>query len=213
MGQQYSQPKPGAKLQVICAGLPRTGTASLSAALEVLLDGPVYHCGTQVFNGPERDIQTALEILHYWPPRDKVRHAENLRLLDSLVGQGYVAVADSPAAGLVPELLELYPEARVLCTTRGVEAWEKSMEGWLALYGETEPPTRKSYHRHVEWMREVVPPGQLFFVDVKDGWDPLCRALSLPVPEGVPFPHINDGKAIEDFLQVLATHSFHIEMV
>jgi hypothetical protein len=48
MGQKVSVPKAGAEIQVIGAGLPRTGTASFSAALEILLDGPTYHGGTQI---------------------------------------------------------------------------------------------------------------------------------------------------------------------
>lgn len=58
MGQHCFQPRPGTKLQVIGAGLPRTGTASISRALEILLDGPVYHGATQVLLGPEKDIKT-----------------------------------------------------------------------------------------------------------------------------------------------------------
>lgn len=232
MGQQYSQPKPGAKPVVICAGLPRTGTASISAALEILLDGPVYHGGTQVFLGEPWEIQTATRLLRQWPPKDDTTAAQNLQLLDRLVGRGYVAIADMPGAGLVPELLQLYPDAKVVVTTRDVEKWEVSMQTvssastmwflrvvlfplptmrhlvgyidalrpqWLTLYGETEPPTRKSYDRHVEWMKEVVPKERLFFVDVKDGWGPLCAALDRPVPKGVEYPHINDGKAIDEF--------------
>lgn len=38
------------QVEVICAGLPRTGTLSLAIALEKLLDGPVMHGGTHTFN-------------------------------------------------------------------------------------------------------------------------------------------------------------------
>jgi hypothetical protein len=43
-----------------------------------------------------------------------------------------------------------------------------------------------------------VPADQLVFLDVKDGWVPLCEALDLPVPKDVPFPRINDSEAIEE---------------
>ena len=42
------------ELAVIGAGLPRTGTLSVRAALELLLDGPCYH-GTTPFTGREGD--------------------------------------------------------------------------------------------------------------------------------------------------------------
>lgn len=234
MGQHYSHPKPGVKPLVICAGLPRTGTASICAALEILLNGPVYHGGTQIFLGQPWEIQTATRLVNQWPASDDdpIRRDDQLALLDRLVGRGYVAVADSPGAGLVPELQALYPDAKVVVTTRDVERWEASMRTvssastmwflrvvlfplptmrhfvpyinalrrqWLVLYGETEPPTRKTYYRHIDWMREVVPEDKLFFVDVKDGWGPLCEALGVPVPEDIEFPNINDGKSIEDF--------------
>jgi hypothetical protein len=47
---------------------------------------------------------------------------------------------------------------------------------------------------HEEHLRAVVPPGKLFWYDVKDGWEPLCKILNLPIPD-VPFPHNNDKKS------------------
>ncbi|KAJ3531882.1 hypothetical protein NM208_g8680 [Fusarium decemcellulare] len=70
---------------------------------------------------------------------------------------------------------------------------------WVLVYGEAEPPTSKTYHRHMEWLKENVPEDRLVFLDVKDGWEPLCKALDLPVPKDVPFPRINDSKAIDAF--------------
>lgn len=228
MGQQYSQPKPGVTPLVICAGLPRTGTASLAAALTLLLDGPVYHGGTQLFLGPPSEIQAAIQILNRWPSQSPTQ----LAAIDRLFGAGYIALADAPACALLPELLTLYPDAKVLVTTRDIEKWEASMvrvssastpwflravlwplptmrhavdylnalrRQWLALYGETEPPTRRTYERHMEWMREVVPKEKLVFVNVQDGWGPVCEALGREVPKGVEFPWVNDGKAIEEF--------------
>ena len=58
MGQQASVPKPGTQIQVIGAGLPRTGTTSFSRSLEILLNGPVYHVGTQTTLGPEVHIKS-----------------------------------------------------------------------------------------------------------------------------------------------------------
>lgn len=139
-------------------------------------------------------------------------------------------MTDAPAFGLVPELMELYPYAPVICTVRDPEAWESSMEGtanastqwflrgvllplptmrhfvsyinvladmWCERYGERVPLTRLSYERHIAWLKRIVPPDRLFFFDVKDGWEPLCRALGKDIPKDISFPRINDGKAIE----------------
>lgn len=228
MGQQASAPKPGATIQVIGAGLSRTGTASFSAALSVILDGPVYHGGTQTTKGPEVEITSWIKILRHWQTAREAEKPFAMELLERRL-DGYAAIADAPGSGLVPELLELYPNAKVICTVRDPVSWEKSMEQissvttlwflrfvllplpgmryfvdyinalrdqWEALYGETEPPTRVTYNRHIAWLKEVVPEDRLAFVDVKDGWEPLCKALGKEVP-GIPFPRINDGEAID----------------
>jgi hypothetical protein len=230
MGQQYSAPQPGAKLRVIGAGFPRTGTASFGRALEILLDGPVYHGGTQVTLGPESEVKTWIKLLSQWPPADDTNKRANLELIKGLT-EGYVAITDSPGCNLMPELLALYPDAKVICTVRDVSAWEKSMDVvrgastqrfirfvlfplpslrffvdytdglrhlWSTLYSEV-VPSRKSWYQHVAWLEENVPRDRLVFYSVKDGWGPLCRALDLPIPEGIPFPRINDGEAIESF--------------
>ena len=56
------------------------------------------------------------------------------------------------------------------------------------------------WHKHHDWLREIVPKDKLFFADVQDGWEPFCRALNVPVPD-VPFPRLNDAKAIEDLVK------------
>lgn len=37
-------------------------------------------------------------------------------------------MTDAPASGLVKELLELHPDAKVICTVRDPDAWVKSMD-------------------------------------------------------------------------------------
>ncbi|TWU73466.1 hypothetical protein ED733_005083 [Metarhizium rileyi] len=230
MGQEYSAPRANTKLQVIGAGLPRTGTSSFAAALAILLDGPVYHGGTQVLLGPEYEVKTWIRAASQWPPSTKASR-DSLKSLIASRLDGFVATTDFPAISYVPELLELYPDAKVICTVRDAESWEKSMSvvanaasirfmkilllpmpslryfpayidalkgQWYALYGKKESISRHSCKRHMEWLREVVPAERLVFIDVKNGWGPLCEALGVDVPD-VPFPRINDGEASERF--------------
>ncbi|KAK2596213.1 hypothetical protein QQS21_006361 [Conoideocrella luteorostrata] len=229
MGQEYSVPKPGSKIQVIGAGLPRTGTASFSRALEILLSGPVYHGGTQITIGPEYEIKTWMQIASQWPFRDDTTEKHNMNLIAGRL-DGFVASNDYPVLAYIPQLVKLYPDAKIICTTRDVDSWAKSMDAvakaasqwylrilllplpslryfpsycndmakvWYTLYGKDEP-TENTYHRHMEWLRDVVPKERLVFVSVQDGWEPLCKALDLPVPD-IPFPRINDSKAIDNF--------------
>ncbi|KAE8398921.1 NAD dependent epimerase/dehydratase [Aspergillus pseudonomiae] len=127
MGQQPSTPYPGTKIQVIGAGLPRTGTASFSAALNILLHRPIYHAGTQTTMGPPIEIQSWIRILRHWLSPNPQDRQLTLQLLEQRL-DGYAAITDSPGAQLVPELLELYPDAKVICTVRDPDAWAKSID-------------------------------------------------------------------------------------
>lgn len=237
MGNQPSVPKPGTKFQVIGAGLSRTGTASFSEALRILLNGPVYHGGTQATLGPEVEIRSWIDLLSHFPPKSPADKAHIMGILKKRF-DGYAAVTDAPGCGLVEELVELYPDAMVICTVRDTpEIWAKSMETvsnastmwflrfvlfpipgmryfvnyinvlrnqWLHLYGETEPVTTKTHYNHVEYLKRVVPKDKLLFFNVKEGWEPLCKALGKQVPD-VPFPRINDGEAIDRLAKKMVT--------
>ena len=47
-----------------------------------------------------------------------------------------------------------------------------------------------AYERHNADVRRRAPVERLLEWRAPDGWDPICRALGLPVPE-VPFPWTN----------------------
>ncbi|OOF93550.1 hypothetical protein ASPCADRAFT_508666 [Aspergillus carbonarius ITEM 5010] len=227
MGQNPSLPQPGTKIQVIGAGLSRTGTASFSAALTILLDGPVYHGGTQITIGPPEEITSWITIIKNVLTEKSEDRQKALSLMEHRL-DGYAAITDAPGSQLVPELLELYPDAKVICTVRDPVAWEKSMTQvkhlvrmwflravflplpgmrhfvdyisqtsmqWQKAYG-THLRPGPAYHKHIAWLKEVVPEDRLVFVDVKDGWEPLCKALGKEVPKDIPFPRINDSEAI-----------------
>jgi hypothetical protein len=51
------------KIEVIGAGLGRTGTMSFSAALEKLLNGPVYHSGNMLISDEECIAAPPLQAL------------------------------------------------------------------------------------------------------------------------------------------------------
>jgi len=124
MGASLTIPSPTARPQVIVAGLPRTGTASLCAALAIILDGPVYHGGTQMSHGPSSEVLSWIRLLKLFP----FTHATRPTVLSIIQDrcEGYVAVADGPVRQLVPELMELYPDAVVVCSTRDAVEWERS---------------------------------------------------------------------------------------
>ena len=53
------------------------------------------------------------------------------------------------------------------------------------------------FNQHTERVKAVIPAEKLLIFDVKDGWEPLCSFLNVPVPAGKPFPHVNDTKEFQ----------------
>ncbi|MFP5347394.1 MAG: sulfotransferase family protein [Actinomycetes bacterium] len=55
----------------------------------------------------------------------------------------------------------------------------------------------EAFERHVATVREAVPPERLLVFDVREGWQPLCTFLRVPVPDE-PFPHLNEGQSMRE---------------
>jgi hypothetical protein len=104
-------------LRVIGAGLPRTGTTSMKAALERLGFGPCYHM-FEVFTHPDhvdRWLPVVSEPVVDW---------------DRVV-EGYLSTQDWPASHFWRELADAYPEAKVVLTVRDPHAWYPSLRTLL----------------------------------------------------------------------------------
>ena len=43
------------------------------------------------------------------------------------------------------------------------------------------------FEQHVEMLKRSVPPASLLVYNVREGWEPLCKFLGVPVPDS-PFP-------------------------
>ncbi len=67
--------------------------------------------------------------------------------------------------------------------------WTKS--GLLNGEDTTEEWMIDAFNRHTEEVKAHVPAERLLVWSPKDGWDPLCEFLEVPVPEA-PLPNIND---------------------
>jgi hypothetical protein len=193
-------------LRVVGAGLGRTGTHSLQLALQQLLGGRCYHM-TEVFGRPD-DI----------PVWHRAVDGE-LPDWDALFAD-YVAAVDWPVAAFWPELSAYYPDALVLLSVRDDTAkWWKSAHETIfeitdrpipddPVFGAQmamaqdmltnrftpdwrDPDAAKvAYEVHNERVRATIPPERLLVWQPGDGWDPICAALGLAVPDE-PFPHVN----------------------
>lgn len=103
-----------ADIQVIGAGAGRTGTASLKAALEILGFGPCYHMYVCLKN---KDF-------------DKWSRAFTRKFSaedwDDLLG-GFKSAVDNPSSMAYQELMEAFPDAKVILTERDPKPWAQSV--------------------------------------------------------------------------------------
>lgn len=125
-------PAPGPKAQiaahhegsllVIAAGLPRCATTTLKEIFEQTLAlGPTMHMN-RVLPSPE-NMRAVLDALQ---EPDKVARRHILRKLFT----GYACAADFPAHLFVEDLIEMYPEAKIILNVRkdGASGWGRSMQ-------------------------------------------------------------------------------------
>jgi len=102
----------GKGLKIIGAGFGRTGTMSLKAALEELGFSPCYHM-IEVFERPADAV--LWEAAGTGSPIDwKALFAD------------YQATVDWPSCAFYKELMQIYPDAKVLLTVRNPESWYES---------------------------------------------------------------------------------------
>lgn len=106
MGGVASVPTdPSREVQVISAGYSRTGTVSMSMALDELLDGPMLHGGTQILI---RDDNYCSLWIKAYQARNAGDKETTLKLVREATA-GFVGTADLPPADFIPEMMELYP--------------------------------------------------------------------------------------------------------
>ncbi|RYP25033.1 hypothetical protein DL767_008502 [Monosporascus sp. MG133] len=126
MGGAASVPTdPSRRVQVIGAGYSRTGTVSMQMALTKLLNGPVIHGGTQILEGSDAYCKTWIQA---YEAKWRGDREETLKCVRRATA-GFVGTTDLPTIDFIPELMELYPEARVVLVGRDPERWARSVEG------------------------------------------------------------------------------------
>jgi hypothetical protein len=194
-------------LQVVGAGLGRTGTLSLKVALEQLLGGRCYHM-IETFEHPEQGDVWASAAAGRLPDWNEF-------LAD------YVATVDWPACTYWQEIADANPDALVLLSVRdNADAWWKSAnatifgamrrgidkgdpEDWRSHFIRDtftvdfldEAAAKAAYDHHNQFVREHAPADRFLEYRAGSGWEPLCVALGVPVPDE-PYPHVN---TTEDF--------------
>ncbi len=101
-------------MKVICAGWGRTGTRSLKYALEYLNGQPSYHM---------QNILLSKSDAKKWHESIFIN---NHKFNWEEIFNGYGACLDFPSCNYYKELMDAYPDAKVILTVRESESWIKS---------------------------------------------------------------------------------------
>lgn len=111
-------------MKLIGAGLPRTATLSQKVALEMLGFGPCYHMV---------DVLSDLDRVRPWS--DALSGNANWHE----IFDGFESTVDWPGSFHYRELIETYPDAKVLLSVRSGESWARSMNETICAlhYGDT----------------------------------------------------------------------------
>ena len=201
-------------LKVLGAGFGRTGTLSLKYALEELGFGPCHHMMEVM-----RDRKQT-EWFYRISQGDRVEWGE--------VFDDYSSAVDWPSAAYYAELMEVFPNAKVILSVRDPDSWYKSVNDtifnvvpnipqWVqALF----PRSKKIailieaivwqgvfkgqfkdkdyaidvYEKNTEAVMASVPSDRLLIHSAKEGWEPICKFLEVPLPE-TQYPWVNDRKS------------------
>ena len=192
------------RLKVIGAGFGRTGTDSMRVALNILGFGPTHH----MF-----ELSDKPDLYKRW-----INLAHGAKADWNSLFEGYSSCIDWPSAFYWRELIDIYPDARVLLTWRSPESWWKSFENTI-LQVMKEPKEKHPlahfiadhvfdgkpndrdhaivvYNRHIDEVIATVSKDRLLIHKLGDGWETLCAHLDVPVPEEN-YPNQN---ATNDFL-------------
>jgi Sulfotransferase domain len=141
-----------AGLHLIGAGLPRTGTLTQKLALEQLGLGPCYHWVNVIAD---------LDQVGVWD-----------RALDGEApwGElfaGHRSTVDWPGGYFYRELMDAYPQAKVLLSVRDGESWERSFRDtiWTMSFGQSLMPLLARARAEVDprWRRYLALVDRMFW--------------------------------------------------
>jgi hypothetical protein len=213
-------------IRVIGAGLGRTGTLSLKTALEMLGFDKCHHM-IEVFQNPAQiDYWDAAgmgrpvdwdalftgyqaivdypgcryyrQLLAHYPDakvlltvRDPDAWYESARetiyAISTARRESGPPPSSPPPFGMAPEQMQRIGQMVVR------DVWQGDFGGRF----EDKAHAIEVYKRHNAAVQENVPAEKLLVYQVKEGWEPLCKFLGVPVPEGTPFPHVNDRESFK----------------
>ncbi|CAM1507522.1 Fc.00g071630.m01.CDS01 [Cosmosporella sp. VM-42] len=145
-------------MKVLILGLGRTGTASMRAAMKQLGYVDTYHMmNCSIENPPDALMWMDALTAKY----DKKGEPFTRDDWDQLLGNAQ-AVCDWPSIAFAKELIEAYPEAKVVLTNRDVDSWHASTMKTV-YWRVTDPELR--WLSHFDWAASMYYPMLKKFFD------------------------------------------------
>lgn len=204
------------EIKVVGLGLGRTGTTSLVIALE-MLSYTVVHDDEQTeltdiyarWEEEDIDEDEFHEILGLRGFNATVKTAELSWVLNHPESKAILTVRDNPDK-YVDSWLVAAPfidiiRRRPFCWMKTANVLIDSLEYEFMIETTGNRPDkyldrdtlRKHYETHIQDVQAAIPANRLLTFNVKQGWEPLCNFLDVPVPEGIPFPHVHTRAKLE----------------
>lgn len=209
-------------LKVIGAGFGRTGTNSLKVALEQLGFGPCHHMkevGPSLEQINWFDQVSKGEIVDWnrvfakfgsavdWPAAAYYQELAALypesKVILSVrdVDAWYDSVAETiyPIGQSVPRWLKwLVPPIKRLVAMVNRVVWDGAFEGRF----EDRSFAISVFNQHILEVQKNIPADRLLIHSAKEGWEPMCEFLNVPVPD-TPYPKVNEAKELKRVVLLL----------
>jgi hypothetical protein len=210
-------------LKVIGAGFGRTGTRSLKTALEKLGFGKCYHM-EEVMKNP-RHLKRWADVMHgcepdwesmfegYQSSTDWPVAAYYRELMQVYPEAKFILTVRDPERWHKSIMNTIYQHSRKFRGfTRMIPTVYQFLEGmekvvWQDIFHrklEDQACAIEVFNKHIEEVKRVVPQDHLLIFEARQGWEPLCAFLNVPVPKHMPYPHKNKGKVVREFLKYRA---------
>lgn len=205
-------------MKVIGAGFGRTGTMSLKLALEILGVGPCYHMA-EVFKNPghadlwaaaaDGDVNWEKLLAGYnstvdWPStsfwRELADYYPDAKII--LTVRSTESWIKSAHDTIFRAMMADPPEGNPMMAAQIRMTQKLIVHGTFG--GDVADPANlaKVYEAHNEEVRRTVPADRLLVYESRQGWEPLCKFLGIPVPT-VDYPKVN---STEEFQSRVAQH-------
>lgn len=197
-------------LKVIGAGFGRTGTMSMKAALQKLGYNKCHHMLEVMPSAKQVDLWHAIsqggapdwdaifkgfqasvdfpssvfykQLADYYPDAKIVLTVRDF-------DKWYESASDTiyEISQVFPAWTQLLPRPRKIKEMADGIIWDTLFDGRF----EDRAHTEKVYNDHIAAVKAAIPPERLLVIEVKEGWEPLCKFLDHDVPDE-PFPRVND---------------------